>query len=356
MVRKSCRKASSSSRFGLGRLSQNPWSEVISVMELIRIYWAERPDIVHHVAMKAALYGTMAARLVRSPAVINAFTGLGYTFSSSQTHARVLKALIRAAFRLILNGTNGRIGVIVQNPDDRELLVKANILKRDNGYLIKGSGVDPEDYAMNPEPPGIPRIILASRMIWDKGIGEFVRAARQLLDAGVKARFILSGIVDSGHPSAIPVGTLQGWHEEGTIEWWGYRENMPAILSQAHVVCLPSFYGEGVPKVLIEAASCGRAIVTTDAPGCREIVRDGENGFLVPPHDVEALAGAIRRLIDDPPLRKAMGQRGRKLVIEEFSLDRVVSDTMGLYEKMLVANRQHASALSRMQAAPEFGK
>ena len=315
----------------LRRLNRNPFREMLSIMELIKIYRTEKPDLVHHVAIKAALYGTLAARVVRKSAVVNAFAGMGYVFSSSRSRAKFLRLLIRTAFRLTLNVRNGR--VIIQNPDDRELLVKANILKREKSCLIRGSGVDPERFLMIPEPPGRPLIILASRMLWDKGIGEFVEAARILSRARTKARFALVGRVDSDNPASIPITQLEEWHAGGSVEWWGYREDMPAIFSQAHIVCLPSFYGEGVPKVLIEAASCGRAIVTTDTPGCREIVRDGENGFLVPPHDAKALAQAIRRLIDNPSLREKMGGRGREIAIREFSLDRVIIGNNGLIQR-----------------------
>ena len=318
----------------LRRANRNPLKEVFSILELIKIYRAEEPDLVHHVALKAALYGTLAARVARIPAVVNAFAGMGYAFSSSQTRARLVKPLIRTAFQMILKVRNGR--VIVQNPDDLELLMEANILQRENARLIRGSGVEPERFASKPELPGDPLIVLASRMLWDKGIGEFIGAARKLLAAGSKARFVLVGKTDPDNPASVPIGTLRGWQEEGTVDWWGYQEDMPAILSKAHVVCLPSFYGEGVPKVLIEAASCGRPIVTTDTPGCREIVREGENGFLIPPRDIPALAGAIQRLIDDPSLRKKMGERGREMAIRDFSLKRVVSETMGLYKELLL--------------------
>ena len=188
---------------------------------------------------------------------------------------------------------------------------------------------------MTPERPGEPIILLASRMLWDKGIYEFVEAARNLLDTGIKARFVLAGKCDPDNPASIPIAKLKEWQEKAIVEWWGYKENMPATFSQAHIVCLPSFYGEGVPKVLIEAASCGRAIVTTDTPGCREIVSDGENGILVPPRDAGALANAIRRLIDNAPLRERMGKKGRELVVKEFSVDKVISETMALYRQLL---------------------
>jgi glycosyltransferase involved in cell wall biosynthesis len=318
----------------LRRANRNPFKDVFSILELIKIYRAERPDLVHHVALKAALYGTLAARFAQIPAVVNAFAGMGYAFSSSQTRARLFKPLIQAGFRMILKLRNGR--VIVQNPDDLELLMKANILQRENARLIKGSGVEPEHFVFKPELPGDPIIILASRMLWDKGIGEFVGAARKLMAGGTRARFVLVGKIDPDNPASVPIRTLREWQEEGTVEWWGYQEDMPKIFSKAHIVCLPSFYGEGVPKVLIEAASCGRPIVTTDTPGCREIVREGENGFLIPPRDTPALAKAIQRLIDVPSLRESMGERGREIAIRDFSLKRVVSETMEVYRELLL--------------------
>ena len=174
-------------------------------------------------------------------------------------------------------------------------------------------------------------MILASRLLWDKGVGEFVDAARQLKQQGVSARFVLVGEGDSENPAAIPDHQLQAWHEQGAVEWWGRREDMPKVLAGSHIVCLPSAYGEGVPKVLIEAAACGRPIVTTDAPGCREIVENGLNGFLVPLHDATAVAEVLKKLIDSPQLRRTMGMRGRELVEREFSLDKVNNETLSLY-------------------------
>lgn len=318
---------------GLRRTIRNPLKEIISIMELIKIYITERPDIVHHVGIKPVLYGTFAARATRIPAIVNAFAGMGYVFSSSQTQAKMFKFIISKAFKLILNIRNG--SVIIQNPDDLELLVKSKMIKRKYLSLIKGSGVDPNRFLMKPEVPGKIVIVLAARMLWDKGINEFVEAAKYLLNTGIKARFVLMGKVDLDNPGSIPVTKLKEWHENGVIEWWGYKENMPTIFSQAHIVCLPSFYGEGVPKVLIEAASCGRAIVTTDTPGCREIVRHGENGLLIPKHDAQALADAIKQLIQNPFLRKQMGKRGREIALKEFSVDKVISETLALYKKLL---------------------
>jgi len=190
-------------------------------------------------------------------------------------------------------------------------------------------------FDITPEPEGVPVVILASRLLWDKGVGEFVAAARELKKQCVIARFVLVGEGDMENPTTISDIQLQSWHDEKVIEWWGRREDMAYVFSESHIVCLPSSYGEGVPKVLIEAASCGRPIVTTDAPGCREIVQDGFNGFLVPIYDEIAVAEALKKLIDSPDLRREMGERGRELVERNFSLEKVNKETLKLYEDLI---------------------
>jgi glycosyltransferase involved in cell wall biosynthesis len=172
-------------------------------------------------------------------------------------------------------------------------------------------------------------------MLWDKGVGEFVEAARKLKDSGVRARFVLIGDTDAGNPAAVSKEQLESWHNSGGVEWWGRREDMPEVFAQCNIFCLPTAYGEGVPKVLIEAASCGRAIVTSDWPGCREIVRNGENGLLVPVRDADALANALQKLIDNAELRQEMGVRGREIVKAEFSMERVVEETLAVYRELL---------------------
>jgi glycosyltransferase involved in cell wall biosynthesis len=177
-------------------------------------------------------------------------------------------------------------------------------------------------------------VILAARMLWDKGVKEFVEAAKLLRREGVRARFALVGDTDLGNPAAVSTEQLMQWKNEGAVEWWGQRSDMAAVIAQCHVACLPS-YGEGVPKVLIEAAASGRAIVTTDTSGCREIVRDRQNGLLVPPRDVAALANALRELIEKPALRARMGAKGREIAETEFNLEHVISKTMDAYRSLL---------------------
>jgi glycosyltransferase involved in cell wall biosynthesis len=283
--------------------------------------------------MKPVLYGTIAARIAKIPITINALGGLGHVFTSNQWQVKILRFFIKIAFKLILNSQDSRL--IIQNPDDIELLVSSGMVRHRSIVLIKGSGVDNSLFAPTPESEGIPIVVLISRLLWDKGVKEFVDTARLLLKEGIKARFVLVGNNDPDNPSSISNSTLESWQRNGFVEWWGHRNDMPVVFKECHVVCLPS-YREGLPKVLIEAAACGRPIVATNVPGCREIVRDGENGFLVTVGNVDELANSIRILVNKPLLRKDMGARGRTIAVDEFSVDKVISETLALYDKLLL--------------------
>ena len=317
----------------ISRRGSNPFSELKVIRQLISIYRAEQPDIVHHVALKPVLYGSIASRIARVPYVINALAGLGLLFSSTSFKMRMVRPFFMLLFRYLLNCSGCR--VILQNSDDAALMCDAGVLNKRRIALIRGSGVDTLEFSAKPEPDGEPVVILASRLLWDKGVGEFVKAARVLKEQGVYARFALVGMGDIENPRSISDEQLQVWQDEGVVELWGKRDNMTDVFAQSHIVCLPSFYGEGVPKVLIEAAACEKPIVTTDAPGCRDIVHDGVNGILVPLRDSTAVAEALKTLIESPELRKEMGKKGRELVVKEFSLDKVNSETLVLYEEML---------------------
>ncbi len=314
------------------RNGKNPLKELAALWELVRIYKSERPDIVHHVAMKPVLYGSFVAWITRVPYVVNALAGMGYIFISNQWKAVLLRKFISNAFRILLNRSNSRI--ILQNPDDMCLMVQSSILEPERIVLIRGSGVDTHAFSPVSELAGVPIVVLASRMLWDKGVEEFVAAVQVLRSKAVNARFVLVGDTDPANPTAVPAYQLAAWSRGGVVEWWGRREDMPKVFSKSHIVCLPS-YREGLPKVLIEAASCGRAIVATDVPGCREIVRHKENGLLVPLRNVEDLAAAIRILIEDPELRKRMGAKGREIAVTEFSVEKVVNETLAVYRELL---------------------
>lgn len=318
----------------LRRRSWNPVRELAALLEIIRIYWRERPDVVHHLALKPTLYGSLAARIARVPGVINALPGLGLVFSSGSLKARSMRACILLAFRMLLNRPGAVL--ILQNPDDVVRLTQA-ALQPHRVRLIRGSGVDLKRYAPSAEPAGKPIVLLASRMLWEKGVGEFVEAAAMLRASGATARFVLVGDSDGENPAAIPPSQLKRWNADGIVEWWGHCDDMPGVLRGASVVCLPSAYGEGVPKVLLEAAACARCIVATDAAGCREIVRHRENGLLVPIRDAAALAAAIAELLSNRELRLAMGRRGRELVESEFSDELVARQTLAVYREVAPA-------------------
>ena len=321
----------------LSRRGKNPIHELWIIWRLIRIYREIRPDIVHHVALKPVLYGSIAARLAGVPSVVNAMAGLGYLYVSRSASARLARPLVRRLMRVLLD--NRRTTVILQNPDDVALMIDSGTLRSERVALIRGSGVDPDVFRSVPELQGPQIVMLASRLLWDKGVGEFVEAARILRAEGYDARFVLVGDGDDANPASIDAATLEAWKREGHVDLWGRQNDMPDVLARAHIVCLPS-YREGVPKVLIEAASCGRPIVTTDAPGCREIVRHGVNGLLVPIRDAAALADAIRTLLDDPALRARMGQAGREIVKKEFTIEAVVKATLDVYENLLQGGSQ----------------
>jgi len=315
--------------FSLSRRRGNPLREVAA---LARLYRRECSAIVHHVALKPVLYGALAARLAGVPHVVNAVAGLGWMFTSTGLAARTLRPVICRLLAWLLGAPHSR--TIVQNPDDFGLLIKMGV-PEDRLRLIRGAGVDTEVFTPVLESPPEPvTVLLSARMLWAKGVGEFVEAARQLTQAGVKARFVLVGEPDPGNPASVPVAALRAWHGENGVECWGHRDDMPAVFHAAHIACLPSFYREGLPKVLLEAAACGLPIVTTDVPGCREIVRDGDNGFLLPVRDAQALAVALRSLIDNAALRAKMGRRAREIVLAEFSQERVIAETLVVYQEL----------------------
>lgn len=316
------------------RRSRNLWKELSAIREIVGIYRRERPDIVHHVAMKPVLYGSIAAWIVGIRCVVNAMAGLGYVFISDQIKARLMRPFICLGFRLLMNHRYSRL--ILQNGDDRNLLLRYRLVKRELVRLIRGSGVDTSVFRPAYEKDGIPVIMLASRMLWDKGVGEFVGAARLLKERGALARFVLAGDGDPGNPNSIPNLVLQEWDREGTVEWWGKRDDMAEVFAGVSIFSLPSAYGEGVPKVLLEAAACGIPIVTTDAPGCREVVRHGENGLLVPIKSTVELADALQYLIENLEIRRRMGARGREIAVNEFSVEMVVAETLAVYEEFWI--------------------
>lgn len=318
------------------RRSLDPLREARSLAQVVNMYRAERPDLVHHFALKPVVYGSLAARIAGIPRIVNAPVGMGYVFSSADRGARLLRRPVRLALRLLLNPPGSR--VVFENPDDRETMIRDGWVRPEDAVLIRGAGVDLGAFDPVPEPPGTPMVVLGARMLWDKGVGEFVAAARQLKREGIAARFVLAGAPDAANRAAIPEETLRDWVASGAVEYLGFRSDIPMLLRQSAVVCLPS-YREGLPKSLLEALAAGRPIVATDVPGCRETVVEGSNGMLVPARDAASLTDALRRLLLDPGLRETMGKAGRALAVAEFSNERVVADTLAVYDHLLAANR-----------------
>lgn len=312
----------------ISRGIESPLAEISGILRIWRLYRHERPDIVHHVALKPILLGGVAARLAGISRVVAAVAGLGFLFSAGG-RAPVLARLLRRLMPILV----GRGRAIVQNPDDAAVLTAWGV-PDGQVRLIRGAGVDTQRYTPRPEAGGIPLVLLPARLLWDKGVGEFIEAARRIRAAGLPARFVLAGAPDLANPASVSEATVKAWVEEGVVEWWGHRDDMPETLGASAIVCLPS-YREGLPKSLLEAAACGRPIVTTDVPGCREVVLDGDNGYLVPARDVPSLVLALTRLIGDPEQRRLMGERGRLRAETEFSQQRVCAETLAVYRELL---------------------
>jgi glycosyltransferase involved in cell wall biosynthesis len=275
------------------------------------------------------LYGSLVSHLLGIPHTVNWVAGMGWVFVSKKLRTKILQIMVRKVLGILLRRTS----VIVENKDDKAIIINIGVAVQ-NIHLVRGAGVDSLLYKPSPEPDGLPLVVLPARMLWDKGVGEFVNAARLLKQRDVKARFVLVGEPDAGNPATVTEQQLKAWQTEKVVEWWGRRNDMPQVLAQCHIVCLPS-YREGLPKSLLEAASCGRPIVTTDVPGCREIVSNGENGYLVEARNASALASRLSTLIADPKLRQQMGQNGRERVLSEFTQEKIVAQVLDIYGEML---------------------
>lgn len=313
----------------LSRKGANPLAELKTLWSIYKLYRNVQPDVAHHVTIKPVLYGGIAARLAGVKKTVSAISGLGYVFIQQGLKARVLRAVATFLYRRALGHKNGT--VIFQNPDDRDTFLKNRLVREAQVVMIRGSGVDLEKFTAAERPATPPvRITLIARMLWDKGVDEFVEAARELKGEG--AEFCLVGDTDDGNPAAIPTAQLQGWVDEGIVTWQGWAEDVNAIYAKSHIACLPS-YREGMPKALIEACACGLPVVTADVPGCRETVEEGKNGFLVEVRNAKSLARALKALIQDETLRSHFGVASRAKAEAEFSLRTVIAQHLDIYAK-----------------------
>ena len=309
----------------------NPLEEVRTFLFLLRLYRKQKPDIVHHVGLKCILWGGLAARLTDIKGVVNAVSGLGVLFSDDG-YGMTTRMAIRV---MRFSSHRENVAQIFQNQEDTKLFQDLRIASKEQCEFIKGSGVNLAEYAYTPEPTTIPlRVVLPARMVREKGIVTLIKAAEILREEMQgKVVFTLCGGL-SNNPKGIKEHELREWCDGQYIQWLGYRNDMELLLKQSHIVVLPSYYREGVPKSLIEATAIGRPIITTRSYGCKDTVNDGENGFLIPPKDEAALAEKLRILINDPQLREQMGLKGRQKAEREFSLDSVIDHHLEIYRRL----------------------
>jgi glycosyltransferase involved in cell wall biosynthesis len=331
------------------RRSLHPIRFMLNLRDVIRAFKAEKPDIVHQIALKPILIGSLAARWLGIKRVINAVVGLGFAFSSETRPARIAKCFVSLLFHVVLDKRQAK--TVFENSDDRAYFLEQGWVREEGAVLIRGAGVDIERFKARqsttegetapqthttPITPTLPIVMLLSRMLWDKGIGEFVEAARQLRKQHGEsyARFVLVGDPDDDNRGAIDRDQLQAWQNEGVIEWWGFKPDVENILAQATISCLPS-YREGLPKSLLESLAMGLPCIATDVPGCREAVIDGVNGILVPPRESVSLAKAINHLIQNPSLCEQYSKVSRQMAVEQFSREIVNAETLELYDQVL---------------------
>ena len=316
------------------RRALGPFASLAAIAEIRQLYRRERPLIVHHVALKPALLGGIAARLTGVPIVVGMVTGMGYLGGSDRPAAQLLAWLARRIAPAALFGRRGR--VIVQNEEDRQALAALCPGKAARIVLIPGSGVDLAKFAPAPEPAAPPvTVAYAGRMIGIKGVGVLVAAQQRARERGIDLRLILAGDSDDENPSAIARATLERWGALPGVTWLGRRDDVRAVWRDAHIAALASLGGEGVPKSLLEAAAMARPIVASDIAGVRSIAQHQVNALLVPPGDEAALADALATLARDGALRRKLGAEGRKRVEQGFSDAAIAAATRALYGELL---------------------
>lgn len=323
------------------RRTANPLHEIALVLELRKLVRRLRPDLLHLVTLRSLLYGGTAARLSSDPPTLHAVTGLGYLFADDSLKARTLRSVVLGLLRLATAQPRRRF--LFQNPDDLDLFVAARVCSRKESSVVLGSGVDVEKFRPRDSRAATPTVLFASRMLRHKGVAELVRAADMVADRGIDARFVLAGDTDPDNPGAVPRQELKAWDRKPTVAWVGYQEDMVPLFRDATIVCLPSRYREGVPKVLLEAAATGTPAITSDRPGCREAVIHGETGLLVAPPTSNEIADAVCHLLENPQARRRMGERARELAVDRFSLESVIESTVAVYRQLLSHARERTT-------------
>lgn len=317
----------------LARSGLNIFSEAISFFEIFKLMNNIQPSLVHLVTIKPIIYGGVAARILRIDSLVVAIAGLGYLFMTTSKFFILLRLLVVLIFKNIFS--KKKLKIIFQNSDDQLHLLKLTNLNPEKTTLIKGSGVNLDEFISNIKPSKLPYIVtMASRLLRDKGVTEYVEAAKILSERGVSIEFRLVGDIDIGNPSSLSVHDLSVLKKLGIVKLYGHRNDISALYNESRIIVLPS-YREGLPKALIEAASCGRPVITTDVPGCRDAIVPGHTGLLIPPYDSMALANAIENLIFDDELCDNMGEFARLFAEMEFSIKEVVNRHLSIYKSLL---------------------
>jgi len=339
------------------RAGMNPFKELWLIVWLSRLLRRERVDLVHGFIIKGAVYGSLAGRAAGVSGRVASITGMGYLFLHHGLWSRVLRGLVRILFRIAFSGSAVR--VVVQNRDDLALFRDERLARSEILEMIPGSGVDCERFAPEAGRAGsgdavarsastaVPfRVLLPARLLWHKGLAEYLGASRILQAQGRQVRFLLAGAPDESNPTSVSQATVRAWDEQGLIEWLGYVEDMPSLYRSVDAVVLPS-YREGLPKVLVEGAATALPLVTTDVPGCREVVVEGQDGLLVPVKDPQALATAIAQLQDDPALRWRLGKAARSKALLQFDSSIVIKRFFQIYSDLCADFAPGAAADAR---------
>lgn len=309
-----------------------PLTVAKAIWQIHQIIKAEQPDIVHVITVKYAFLAGLAAWFHPRVKIVHLIAGLGYLFSGQTLRSKILRALVHPLLRMALR--RKKTEVIFQNPDDMAIMLQDGLADPAHSHLIRGSGVDIEEFAPRTDIPDSdpPIVVMPTRLVHDKGVSVFVNAARLLRDRGVAVQMHIAGGLTDYNPLAISEAEMEAMVADGAASWLGRVSDMPELLARATLVAYPSHYREGIPKVLLESCAMGKAIITTDHPGCREAVRDGYNGLLVPVKDAAALADAIERLLADSALRTKMGGHSRQRAEDEFAAELIVAQTLAVYD------------------------
>ena len=315
----------------------NPIYQVYILIKLLLIIIKVKPNIIHNIALKPIIQGSIASRLLKINSVVNAPVGMGYIFISKSIKARLLKPILIFFLRILLNSHNGKNKgrkVIFENIDDLNYFKKLKAIDSNHACVISGAGVEiDKTFSKKKIKNKIPKVVLIARMLKDKGIHEFFEAFQILKDKEIKCQFVLVGDVDPLNPASLERSTLEKWQEANEIEWLGWIDDVKKVLLETDILCLPS-YREGLPKSLVEGAAAGLPLVATDTVGCREVVIDGQNGFLVPIKDPVSLAAAIQKLILNSSLRKLMGIESFKMATSKFSSSKINALTLKVYNEL----------------------